>query len=156
PDGIPPSRARGERAWRPSPLPSLRGRGSTAAGRRLIPTGMKTLEELKAVYGLPLPELILRAAEVHRANNDPADVQRCALLSIKTGGCPEDCAYCSQSAWHDTAVRPEPLLGVAEVEARAARARELGATRFCMGAAWRGAPEGPAFERVLAMVRAVR
>jgi biotin synthase len=117
---------------------------------------MRTLNELKAVYELPLPELILRAAEVHRTHHDFRDIQRCALLSIKTGGCQEDCGYCAQSAWHATSVRPEPLMSVAEVEERAARAKSLGATRFCMGAAWRGAPEGPQFERVLDMVRAVR
>jgi biotin synthase len=117
---------------------------------------MKTLDELKAVYELPLLELILRAAAVHRQHYDFQDIQRCALLSIKTGGCPEDCGYCSQSAWHDTAVKPEPLMSIAEVEERAAQAKRLGATRFCMGAAWRGAPEGPQFDRVLDMVRAVR
>jgi biotin synthase len=117
---------------------------------------MTTLEALKAVYELPFPDLILRAAEVHRAHHNFQDIQRCALLSIKTGGCPEDCAYCPQSAWFDTAVRPEPLLSVAEVQERAARAKSLGATRFCMGAAWRSPPEGPQFERVLDMVRAVR
>jgi biotin synthase len=117
---------------------------------------MTTIDELKAVYELPLLELILRAAEVHRANYDVRDIQRCALLSIKTGGCPEDCGYCSQSAHHDTAVRPTPLMSVAEVEERAAQARRLGATRFCLGAAWRGPPDGAPFERVLDMVRAVR
>jgi biotin synthase len=117
---------------------------------------MKTLAELKAVYDLPLPELMLRAMQAHRAHHDPADVQRCALLSIKTGGCPEDCGYCAQSAWHKTGVKAEPLMSVAEVEERAARARALGATRFCMGAAWRGPQDGPAFDRVLEMVRAVR
>jgi biotin synthase len=117
---------------------------------------MKTLEELKAVYELPLLELTLRAAAVHRANHDLQDIQRCALLSIKTGGCPEDCGYCAQSARYDTSVRPEPLLSIAEVEERAAQAKRLGATRFCMGAAWRGPPGGPQFERVLDMIRAVR
>jgi biotin synthase len=117
---------------------------------------MKTVQELRAVYDLPLTELLLRAAEVHQAHHDVRDIQRCALLSIKTGGCPEDCAYCPQSARYDTAVRPEPLLSVAEVRERATRAKELGATRFCMGAAWRSAPQGPQFERVLEMVRVVR
>jgi biotin synthase len=117
---------------------------------------MKTLAEFQAVYQLPLPALILRAAEVHRAHHDFADIQRCALLSIKTGGCPEDCAYCSQSARYDTGVEATPLLSVEEVAERARRARELGATRFCMGTAWRGPRDGPAFEQVLAMVRAVR
>jgi biotin synthase len=117
---------------------------------------METIAELKAVYELPLPELIFRAAAVHRAHHDARDIQRCALLSIKTGGCPEDCAYCSQSARYETPVQATPLLSVAEVRERATRARELGATRFCMGAAWRGPKDGPAFDRVLDMVRTVR
>lgn len=117
---------------------------------------MNTLDDLRAVYGLPLPELMFRAAEVHRAHHDYRDIQRCALLSIKTGGCPEDCGYCSQSARYETPVRPGPLLTVEEVRERARQAKRLGATRFCMGAAWRGPRDGPAFERVLDMVRAVR
>ncbi len=117
---------------------------------------MKTLDKLRRIYDLPLPDLLWRAQEVHRAHHDPADVQRCALLSIKTGGCPEDCGYCSQSAHHPTAVQPEPLMSVDEVRERARQAKQLGATRFCMGAAWREAREGPQFERVLDMVRVVR
>jgi biotin synthase len=117
---------------------------------------MKTLHELQAVYHLPLPELIFRAAEVHRANHDHRDIQRCALLSIKTGGCPEDCGYCSQSARYETPVQAEPMLTVEEVRQRATQAKQLGATRFCMGAAWRGPKDGPQFERVLEMVRVVR
>jgi biotin synthase len=117
---------------------------------------MKTLEELKATYELPLPELIWRATEVHRANHDIKDIQRCALLSIKTGGCSEDCGYCSQSSWFQTGVQKEPLLSVAEVEQRATQAKRLGATRFCMGAAWRGPRDGPQFDRVLDMIRIVR
>ncbi len=117
---------------------------------------MTTLADLRRVYDLPLPDLIFRAMQVHRAHHDPADIQRCALLSIKTGGCPEDCGYCSQSAWSKTAVRPEPLMAVEEVRERAVQARDQGATRFCMGAAWRGPQDGPQFDRVLAMVREVR
>jgi biotin synthase len=117
---------------------------------------MKTLAELRAVYDLPLPELLFRAMQAHRRHHDAGDIQRCALLSIKTGGCPEDCGYCAQSAWHRTGVKAEPLLSVDEVTERAARAKHLGATRFCMGAAWRGAHDGPPFDRVLEMVRAVR
>jgi len=117
---------------------------------------MKTLAEFRAVYDLPLPELILRAAEVHRAHRDYSDVQRCALLSIKTGGCPEDCGYCSQSAHYDTPVERQPLLSVAEVREKAQQARAAGATRFCMGAAWRAPKDGPEFDRVLEMVRVVR
>jgi biotin synthase len=117
---------------------------------------MKTLEELKAVYDLPLPELIFRALDVHRRHHDCGDIQRCALLSIKTGGCPEDCGYCAQSARYQTGVPATPLLSVAEVKERARQAKALGATRFCMGAAWRDAKDGPQFDAVLEMVRAVR
>lgn len=117
---------------------------------------MKTLDDLKAIYDLPLLELIFRAAAVHRQHHDAADIQRCALLNIKTGGCPEDCGYCAQSAWHDTAVPATPLLSVAEVRERAEHAKQLGATRFCMGAAWREVHDGPQFDQVLDMVRAVR
>ena len=77
---------------------------------------MKTLADFQAVYHLPLPELMFRAAEVHRASRVPGDVQRCALLSIKTGGCPEDCGYCSQSAHFKTPVGREPLMDVADVK----------------------------------------
>src|SRR5215475_4977172 len=117
---------------------------------------MKTLDELEGIYSLPLPELIFRAAGVHRAHHDPTDVQRCALLSVKTGGCPEDCGYCAQSARYQTGVKAAPLMSLDEVKERAAKAKELGATRFCMGAAWRGPRDGPEFDRVLDMVRAVR
>src|SRR5947209_17877915 len=110
---------------------------------------MKTLEALRAVYDQPLPELIFRAAEVHRAHHDVRDIQRCALLSIKTGGCPEDCGYCTQSAHYQTGVNATPLMSVAEVRERAAQARERGATRFCLGAAWREPRDGPAFDQVL-------
>jgi len=117
---------------------------------------MKTLSEFQAVYSLPLTELILRAAGVHAANRGHADVQRCALLSIKTGGCPEDCKYCSQSAHYDTPVDRQPLLTVAEVREKAEQAKASGATRFCMGAAWRSVKDGPEFDRVVDMVRTVR
>jgi len=117
---------------------------------------MKTLDELRAVYELPLQELMLRAAEVHRGHHDWQDIQRCALLSIKTGGCPEDCGYCSQSARFQTSVQKEPLLSVEEVRERATQAKRLGASRFCMGAAWRGVKDGPQFDSVLEMVRIVR
>jgi biotin synthase len=117
---------------------------------------MHKLEDLRATYDLPLPELIFRAARVHRAHHDPTDVQRCALLSIKTGGCPEDCGYCSQSARYQTGVEATPLLSVEEVKQRAQQAKQLGASRFCMGAAWRGPKDGPQFDSVLEMVRDVR
>ncbi|MDB5308391.1 MAG: Biotin synthase [Gemmataceae bacterium] len=117
---------------------------------------MKTLDEFRAVYHLPLPELILTAAEAHRANRGYGDIQRCELLSIKTGGCPEDCKYCSQSAHYDTPVDRQPLLTVDEVRTRAEAAKHRGATRFCMGAAWRAPKDGPEFDRVVEMVRVVR
>ena len=117
---------------------------------------MNTLPDFQAVYHLPLQELIFRAGDVQRANRGIGDVQRCALLSIKTGGCPEDCGYCSQSAHYDTPVAREPLLSVNEVKLRAREARDRGATRFCMGAAWRGPKDGPEFDAVLDMVREVR
>ncbi len=116
---------------------------------------MKTLDEFKASYELPLPELIFRAAEAQRAHGR-GDIQRCALLSIKTGGCPEDCGYCSQSAHYKTPVQSEPLMSVAEVRERAEEAKERGATRFCMGAAWRGPKNGPQFDSVIEMVKSVR
>jgi biotin synthase len=118
--------------------------------------GMKTLADLRAVYRLPLPDLLFRAAQVHREHHDPADIQRCVLLSIKTGGCPEDCGYCSQSAHHKTPVEATPLLTVAEVRTKAEEAKRLGASRFCMGAAWREVKDGPQFDQVLDMVRTVR
>ena len=117
---------------------------------------MNTLPDFQAVYHLPLQELIFRAGDVQRANRGVGDVQRCALLSIKTGGCPEDCGYCSQSAHYDTPVAREPLMSVGEVKLRAREARDRGATRFCMGAAWRGPKDGPEFDAVLDMVREVR
>ncbi len=117
---------------------------------------MKTLDEFRAVYGLPLPELISRAAEVHKLHRNYADIQRCELLSIKTGGCPEDCKYCSQSAHYDSPVDRQPLLSVEEVRERAEAAKERGASRFCMGAAWRSPKDGPEFDRVLDMVKVVR
>ena len=117
---------------------------------------MKTHDEFRTVYRLPLPELILRAAEVHKTHRGYGDIQRCELLSIKTGGCPEDCKYCSQSAHYDTPVDRHPLLTVDEVRERAEAAKERGASRFCMGAAWRSPKDGPEFDRVLEMVKVVR
>jgi len=116
---------------------------------------VKTLNEFKAVYALPLSELILRAADVHKVHAH-GDIQRCALLSIKTGACPEDCGYCSQSAHYKTPVKPEALMSVDEVRAKAIEAKERGATRFCMGAAWRSPKDGPQFDAVVEMVKTVR
>jgi len=114
-----------------------------------------TRQEIRAYYRLPLPELIFQAQIVHRNYHHPEKVQLCRLLSIKTGGCPEDCAYCPQSAHYQTGLRRQGLLGTGEVLEAARRAKSEGATRFCMGAAWREVPEGPEFDQVLDMVRGV-
>ena len=115
-----------------------------------------TIDEIESIYTAPLPDLIFRAQQVHRAHHAPNEVQGCALLSVKTGGCPEDCAYCPQSAHYRTDVTPSALVSLAEMTDAARRARDQGATRFCMGAAWRDVPDGPSFERILEMVRVVR
>ncbi|GMU66225.1 MAG: biotin synthase [Acidobacteriota bacterium] len=111
--------------------------------------------EIRAIHDLPLPELLFRAQQVHRIHHDPLRVQLCTLLSIKTGGCPEDCGYCPQSAHHAADVERHRLLDLDAVVAAAHAAREGGSTRFCMGAAWREVRDGPEFDRVLAMVEAV-
>jgi biotin synthase len=117
---------------------------------------MPTLSEIRAIHDLPLPELLFRAQTVHRQHHAADEVQLCTLLSVKTGGCPEDCAYCPQSAHYETPVAVEKSLAVDEVLTAARAAKETGATRFCMGAAWREVKDGPAFDNVLAMVRGVR
>ena len=115
-----------------------------------------SLAEIEAIYNLPIPELLYHAQGVHRLHHAADEVQGCSLLSIKTGGCPEDCAYCPQSAHYSTGLEKMGLMTVVETLTQAAQAREQGATRFCMGAAWRSAPDGAEFERVLEMVRGVR
>jgi biotin synthase len=115
-----------------------------------------TIAEIEDIYTAPLPDLIFRAQTVHRAHHRADEVQGCMLLSIKTGGCPEDCAYCPQSAHYQTGVSRTDLVGLDALAAAATSARQQGATRFCMGAAWRDVPDGPPFERVLEMVRVVR
>ncbi len=114
------------------------------------------MEQALALHELPLFQLVDRAREVHRAHHAEGEVQLCTLLSVKTGGCPEDCAYCPQSAHHDTAVGREPMLGVDAVRDAAQRAKARGATRFCMGAAWREVKDGPQFDSVLSMVKEVK
>jgi biotin synthase len=113
-------------------------------------------DDVRAVYSRPLLELVLAAAEIHRAHHDAAEVQCSSLLSVKTGACPEDCAYCPQSSRYDDPSRREALLDPDAVDEAARRAKESGADRFCMGAAWRDVPDGPEFERVLEMVRRVK
>jgi len=115
-----------------------------------------TIKEARALYELPLLDLVFQAQQVHRAHHPEGAVQLCTLLSIKTGACPEDCAYCPQSGRYDTGVEAERLLDVEDVLSKARLAKKSGATRFCMGAAWRDARGGEQFERVLDMVRGVR
>ena len=114
-----------------------------------------TRQEIAAIYHSPVLDLLYRAATVHRQFHDAQEVQVCTLLSVKTGGCPEDCAYCSQSAKYQTGLQAEKLLPVDVVLDRAREAAESGSTRFCMGAAWREVRNNRDFDRVLEMVRGV-
>jgi biotin synthase len=114
-----------------------------------------TLDEIRDLYGTGLLDLIFRAAAVHRRYHDSREVQVCKLISIKTGACPEDCAYCSQSSRYDTDVAPTPLMDEQEVSDIAQKAKENGVTRVCLGAAWRQVKDNQQFERVLSMVRQV-
>src|SRR5438128_1924605 len=113
-------------------------------------------DEVHALLTGPLDELLRRAAETHRAHAD-TDVQQCMLLSVKTGACPEDCGYCSQSAHFKTSLAPEPLMRTEPVLEAARAAKEAGATRFCLGAAWRQAPrtDDPRFARLKEMIAGV-
>ena len=113
-----------------------------------------TVSQVEALYQLPLMDMLFKAQKIHRENFNPNEVQRSALLSIKTGGCPEDCSYCSQSARYKATER-EALMEVEEVMAAAKKAKEAGATRFCMGAAWRG-PKEKELEVVTQMIREVK
>ncbi|RMG54136.1 MAG: biotin synthase BioB [Gammaproteobacteria bacterium] len=114
-----------------------------------------SLDEIQALFALPFNDLIFRAHQVHREHHDPNAVQMSTLLSIKTGACPEDCAYCAQSARHDTGLERERLLPLEEVVEAARAARAAGASRFCMGAAWRN-PTDRNLERVIEMIREVK
>ncbi len=114
-----------------------------------------TRREIENIYNLPLLDLVFDAQGGYRRHFGAPEVQLCQLLSIKTGGCPEDCAYCPQSAHYSTAVKREDLMSVSEVKGIAEQARADGVERFCMGAAWREVKDGEEFDRVLEMVRAV-
>jgi biotin synthase len=114
-----------------------------------------TRDSVREIYHRPLLDLIFDAQQIHRKFHDPARIQLCRLLSIKTGGCPEDCGYCPQSAHYETGVPNQPLMDVEEVRRAAKKARDEGASRFCMGAAWREVRDGRDFDAVLDMVRAV-
>jgi biotin synthase len=114
-----------------------------------------TRAEIRDLFALPFPDLMFQAQTAHRANFDPAEVQVSTLLSIKTGGCPEDCAYCPQSASYDTGVKAEKLMSLDKVLAEAQAAKDAGASRFCMGAAWRE-PKDRDLDKVCAMIEGVR
>jgi biotin synthase len=112
-------------------------------------------EEIATIYNTPLMELVYRAATIHRQYQDTAEVQVCTLLSIKTGGCSEDCAYCPQAARYDTGLNVQALMQTEQVMEYAAKAKAAGSTRFCMGAAWREVRDNRDFDRVIDMVKAV-
>ena len=114
-----------------------------------------TKEEIIAIYNKPIMELLYEAATIHRQNHDPNVVQVSTLLSIKTGGCPEDCGYCPQAARYHTQVEGNDLMSVQQVKAQALRAKSSGSSRVCMGAAWRNVKDGPEFDEVLEMVRTI-
>src|SRR5437016_3382415 len=114
-----------------------------------------TRAEVRALFALPFPELIFRAQTIHRQHFHPTEVQISTLISIKTGGCPEDCAYCPQSARYETGVRAEKIMPLAAVLAEARAAKDAGASRFCMGAAWRE-PKDRDLDAVCALVEGVR
>ena len=114
-----------------------------------------SLEEIYEIYNMPLLELVFKAATIHKKYNDTAEVQVCTLLSIKTGGCTEDCAYCPQAARYNTGVNVHALMKKDEVLAYAQKAKDAGSTRFCMGAAWREVRDNKDFDRVLDMVKGV-
>lgn len=114
-----------------------------------------TRQEIVDLYNQPFLDLVYQAASVHREYHNPREVQISTLLSVKTGGCPEDCGYCPQSARYSTGVEGEDLMRVSHVKAQALRAKAFGSSRLCMGAAWRNVKDGPEFEQVLEMVRTV-
>ncbi len=114
-----------------------------------------TKEEILDIYTKPLMELLYEAATIHREYHDPNTVQVSTLLSIKTGGCPEDCGYCPQAARYHTDIEGNDLMTVEQVKTQALRAKATGSSRVCMGAAWRNVKEGPEFDRVLEMVRTI-
>lgn len=119
------------------------------------PTTLRTKEEILELYNQPLMELLYEAASVHRKYHDPNTVQVSTLISIKTGGCPEDCSYCPQAARYHTDIEGNGLMEVEQVKAQALRAKASGSSRVCMGAAWRNVKDGPEFESVLEMVRSI-
>lgn len=114
-----------------------------------------TKEEILEIYNQPVMDLLYQAASIHRENHDPNTVQVSTLISIKTGGCPEDCGYCPQAARYHTDIEGNDLMSVSQVKAQALRAKSGGSSRVCMGAAWRNVKDGPEFDQVLEMVRTI-
>ncbi|VDB99322.1 unnamed protein product [Peniophora sp. CBMAI 1063] len=141
---------------------ALATHASPSAVAAAAPTPSKTRHdwsrnEIQKIYDSPLLDLVFRAANVHRLHHDPSKIQLCTLMNIKTGGCSEDCSYCSQSSRHSTSTKASKLVDIEPVLAAARQAKENGSTRFCMGAAWRDlAGRKRGFERILTMVREVR
>lgn len=114
-----------------------------------------TREEIQSIFNQPLLSLVFQAAQAHRAYHDPSEVQMSTLLSVKTGGCPEDCSYCPQAARYHTDVKGTPLLNVQEIVESALKAKEAGSSRFCMGAAWREVKDNVHFDRMIDAVKQV-
>ena len=117
---------------------------------------MKTFESIENLYNQPLMDLVDKAHQVHKENFNPQEIQASQLLSIKTGGCPENCSYCPQSAHYKTEVQKEALMPIEDIKKAALKAKSLGATRFCMGAAWREVKDGSQFDQVLEAVSTVK
>ena len=136
-----------------APIQLMRPSAAANAARPAAPRWQ--VEQIEALFALPFTELLYQAQTVHRANFDPAEVQLSTLLSIKTGGCAENCSYCPQSAAYDTGVKATALMKVDDVLAAARQAQAAGATRFCMGAAWRG-PKDRDIEKVAQLISAVK
>lgn len=117
---------------------------------------MISLKDVAGIYRTPLLDLVFEAARVHRMNFNPRHIQRSTLMSIKTGGCSENCGYCSQSQHHKTHVKPTKMSNVADVVKAARRAKENGSARFCIGAAWREVGNKHAFKNIIEMVRSIK
>ena len=120
-----------------------------------MPIDSTTFDRIRQIYSQPLPDLMFEAQRIHREHHDPRAIQLCTLGNIKSGACPEDCGYCSQSVHNSSGLAPEPLMQSAAVLQEAQAAKATGSTRFCMGAAWREVKDGAQFDRVLEMVRDV-
>ncbi|MFO0416365.1 MAG: biotin synthase BioB [Pseudomonadota bacterium] len=140
---------------------SCRSSGETCSTKACLSSSSSlrrdwSVDEAMAIYSQPFPDLIHQAQTVHRANFNPSEVQRSTLLSVKTGGCPEDCAYCPQSAHYNTGVERHGVLPKEVVRAKALQAKESGSTRFCMGAAWREVKDGKDFDAIVDLVKEVK